>query len=221
MNVLNKICMAFMTQLLPPEMRAKILEKNPTTMAQSAKYGVEAQRLIRDKSRLIGTTTAKPWVLAIQENLDADDLDALVLNVVDCAFKKRNFNPGSRNQGRLAASNGTKPKSQKQCTYCRKTGHGQDDCYACKNDKAPCFNSKGDPYYPKSDADWKGPPTDQQDQPPLSYPKARVFPTGSEFVPDSGPQKDLQLRNVCMYILNHVNKRFLETLHFLFSMGTR
>ena len=158
-NVLNKICMAFMTQLLPPEIRAKVLEKNLTTMAESAEYAAEAQRLIRDKSQPIGTATAKPRVLAIQEDLDADDLDALVLNVVDRAFKETNFNPGNHNQGRLAASNGTKPKSQKQCTYCQKTEHGQDDCYARKNDKAPCFNSKGDPYFPKSYADWKGPPT--------------------------------------------------------------
>ena len=35
-NVLNKMCMAFMTQLLPPEIRAKVFEKNPDTMAQSA-----------------------------------------------------------------------------------------------------------------------------------------------------------------------------------------
>ena len=101
-NVLNKICMAFMTQLLPPEIRAKVLEKNPTLMAQSAKYAAEAQRLIRDKSRPIGNMTPKPRVLAIQEDLDEDSLDALVLNAVDRAFKKRNLNPGNsgnRNQG--------------------------------------------------------------------------------------------------------------------------
>ena len=51
----------------------------------------------------------------------------------------------------------------------------------------------------------------------LSYLEARVFPTGSDYVPDSGPQKDLQLCNVCLYILS----RFFEALHFLFSMGTR
>ena len=64
-NVLDKICMAFMTQLLPPEIRAKVLEKNPTTMAQSTEYAAEAQRLIRDKSRPLGTASAKPRVLAI------------------------------------------------------------------------------------------------------------------------------------------------------------
>ena len=59
-NVLNKICMAFMTQLLPPEIRAKVLEKSPTTMAQSSEYTAEAQQLIRDKSRPMGNTTLKP-----------------------------------------------------------------------------------------------------------------------------------------------------------------
>ena len=78
-NILNKICMAFMTQLLPPEIRAKVLEKNPTIMAE---YAAEAQRLIRDKSLSIGNATAKPRVLAIQEDLDEDGLDALVLYVL-------------------------------------------------------------------------------------------------------------------------------------------
>ena len=57
-------------------------------------------------------------------------LDALVLNAVDRAFKKRNFNPGNsstHNQGRSGPAQGAEPKSQKQCTYCRRTGHGQDD----------------------------------------------------------------------------------------------
>ena len=75
---------------------------------------------------------------------------------------KRNFNSSNsnnHNQGRSGPTIGAKPKSQKQCTYCLKTGHGQDNCYARKNDKAPCFDSKGDPYYPKSNADWKGPNT--------------------------------------------------------------
>ena len=56
-NVLYKICMAFMTQLLPPEIWAKVLEKNPETMAQSAEYAAEIQRWIRDKSRPIRNTT--------------------------------------------------------------------------------------------------------------------------------------------------------------------
>ena len=42
-NVLNQICMAFMTQLLPPEIKTKVLGKYPTTMAQSAEYAAEAQ----------------------------------------------------------------------------------------------------------------------------------------------------------------------------------
>ena len=155
-NVINKICMAFMTQLLPPEIWAKVLEKNPETMAQSAEYTAETQRLIRDKYWPIGNTTPKPQVLAIQEDLNKDSLNALVLNAVDRAFKKRNFNPGNRNQGQSGPAQGAKPKSHKQCSYYKKTGQGQDDCYTHKNDKAPCFTSKGDPYYPRYDTDWKG-----------------------------------------------------------------
>ena len=136
-----------MTQLLPPE------EKNPTTMAQSAEYAAKAQRFLRDQTCPLGNSVPKPPVLAIQEDDDAEGFDTLVLSAVDRAFKKRNFNPSNQSQGHASAANGGKPKSQKQCTYCQKTGHGQDDYYARKNNKAPCFNSKGDPYFLKSDAD--------------------------------------------------------------------
>ena len=124
----------------------------------------------------------KPRVLAIQEDLQEDldmgSLDAMVLNAVDRAFKKRNFNPGNannRNQSRGGPAQGAKPKSQKQCTYCRKTGHGQEDCYSRKNDKAPCLTTKGDPYYPSSDADWKGPPNRS------TKPAAPIVSKGQDF----------------------------------------
>ena len=104
-NVLNQICMAFMTQLLLPEIRTQVLEKNPTSMAQSSEFAAEAQRLIRDKTRPLGASGMKPRVLAIQEDVDADSLDALVLNAVDLAFKKRNFTPNNRGQSRLPNKN--------------------------------------------------------------------------------------------------------------------
>ena len=75
-----------MIQLLPPKIWTKVLEKNPDTMALSAEYAKEAQNLLRDKSRPIGTTAHKPRVLAIQEDLQEDlamgSLEALVLNAV-------------------------------------------------------------------------------------------------------------------------------------------
>ena len=42
-NILSQICMFFMKQLLPPEIRTKASEKDPTTMAQSAEFAAEAQ----------------------------------------------------------------------------------------------------------------------------------------------------------------------------------
>ena len=181
-TLLNKMCMAFMTQLLPPELRTKVLEKNPDTVAQSTEYAKEAQNLLRDKSRPIGTGSGiqKPRVLAIQEDLqEAGSLDDLILNAVERAFKKKNFNPGNannRNQNRNGAAQGTRPKSQKQCSYCRKTGHSQEDCYSRKNDKAPCLTVKGDPYYPSSDADWKGPPSRSTKQAAPIVSKGQDFP---------------------------------------------
>ena len=78
-------------------------------MAQSAAFAAEAQKLIPNKARPIGNSVPKPRVLAIQEDLHEDALDALVLNAVDGAFKEKNFNTGNsgnRNQGRSGPTQG-------------------------------------------------------------------------------------------------------------------
>ena len=66
-----------MVNFLPPELRNKVMEKKPTTMAKSAKCPAETQRLLRDKNQHLGASS-KPSVLAIQE--DDDQLDDLVVN---------------------------------------------------------------------------------------------------------------------------------------------
>ena len=37
-NLLDQICMAFMVNFLPPELRNKVMDKKPTMMAESAEY---------------------------------------------------------------------------------------------------------------------------------------------------------------------------------------
>ena len=81
-----------------------------------------------------------------------------------------------KNHNRNGPAQGAKPKSQKQCSNCRKTGHSQEDCYSRKNDKAQCLTVKGDPYYPSSDADWKGPPSRSTKQAAPIVSKGQDFP---------------------------------------------
>ena len=83
-NVLNQICMAFLVNFLSPELRNKVMEKKHTTMAESAKLTAEAQRLLQEKNWPLGST-AKPRVLAIQE--DNDKMDDMLVNAVEKYFK--------------------------------------------------------------------------------------------------------------------------------------
>ena len=108
-------------------------------------------------------------MLTVQEE---DNKDDPIISAIDRYMKKNNFVVGNRNQNRgknnQSGNQGAKPKSQKKCLYCQKTGHGQLNCYARMNDKALCYDAKGDPYYPKSDADYKGPGTSKPAAPVTS-----------------------------------------------------
>ena len=58
--------------------------------------------------------------------------------------RRRNNKGGQNNQG----NQGNLPK---HCQYCQKKGHGQVECFKRKNDKAPCYNVKGEPFYPQGE----------------------------------------------------------------------
>ena len=58
-------------------------------------------------------------------------------------------NQQSGNQSGGNSSNGS--NAPKTCSYCQKKGHGQIDCFKRKNDKAPCINVRGEPFYPQGE----------------------------------------------------------------------
>ena len=58
-------------------------------------------------------------------------------------------NQSSGNQSGGNSSNGS--NGPKTCSYCQKKGHGQIDCFKRKNDKAPCINVRGEPFYPQGE----------------------------------------------------------------------
>jgi hypothetical protein len=63
----------------------------------------------------------------------------------DNNFNKKKKNANNQNN----AGGNTSGNAPKQCTYCRKKGHGQLTCWKCKGDKAPCINANGEAYYTK------------------------------------------------------------------------
>ena len=178
---LDQICMAFMFIFLPPDLTEKVMEKKPTTMAETAEYAFEAQRNLRDKNRPLGSTAAKGWFLAIEE--DDKSLDDLMVNAVDRYIQQKNANqnPG-RNQGhnqghsgnqKLFNSSGNNSQNlKKKCNYCSKTRpkHLLQPLHA----KTPKMNPTFQKPTPKTNSD---PEQDLTSQPPLSLPRVKVFPT--------------------------------------------
>ena len=55
-----------------------VMEKKPTTIAESIKTAAETPRFLKDKNCPLGSATAKPKVLAIQE--DGESLDDKLVN---------------------------------------------------------------------------------------------------------------------------------------------
>ena len=54
-ETLNQICMSFMVNLLPPELRAEVIKKKPNSMASIAETARQSQRILQDKTRPLGT----------------------------------------------------------------------------------------------------------------------------------------------------------------------
>ena len=95
-NVLNQICMAFLVNFLSAELRNKVMEKKPTTMAESVEIAAEAQRLLKDKNEPLASITI-PKVLASHEGDDI--MDDMLFDVVEKYLKQKNaINPTSRTQ---------------------------------------------------------------------------------------------------------------------------
>ena len=108
-------------------------------------------------------------------------MDDRIINSVDWYLKKKNLNPANRNQGRYQANNGnsrlsnSNQKPKKKCNFCQKIGHCMDACIARQKDNAPCYNSKGEHYFPI---------TDNQDTTRVPVPNKPVTPvisSGQDF----------------------------------------
>ena len=66
-NVLNLMCMAFLNNFLPPDLRSKVLEKKRTTMKECTMEAAKYQRFLLD--RPVGAPL-KPRVLSVDEDVN-------------------------------------------------------------------------------------------------------------------------------------------------------
>ena len=115
--------------------------------------------MIRDKARPVGTTFQKAKVFAIEpEEAPDSPLEELFINLMKKHYPAKPNNTNQQNNGRGKGkgknsqngnnSNGIASNSKKKCNYCGKFNHGMEDCFAWK---APCYTTKGEPFYPKGE----------------------------------------------------------------------
>ena len=57
----------------------------------------------------------------------------------------------SRMELTKAREKGKETNPDKKCTFCNKFGHRAETCYTPQTDIAPCYNTKGELFYPKGE----------------------------------------------------------------------
>ena len=164
-NVVEQFTMAFMINFMPPNLRTKVLEAKPTTLKTAVDKAAEIQCMIKDKSRAVGHSASKTKILVVEEQDDnpTSEVEELFLDLMkkhlhdQANFGNQSGNNRKRGKGKNPQSgnnsNGNTSNAKKKCNYCGRFNHSMEDCYSRKADKAPCYTTKGEPYYPKGEQD--------------------------------------------------------------------
>ena len=164
--VIEHLKVAFLMNLMPPELRMMIQDKEPATVKDVTKLADNAQLAVKNKNKPIGSSInevyaePKPVVNAVLN----EDPEISAMRVWYRQNRGRGSQPSrgnNSNRGNQNRSNSgqqqnsgsqqgkTNANKGKHCTYCLKKNHHQEICYKRKNDNAPCYDSKGNQYWPK------------------------------------------------------------------------
>ena len=157
-RTMAQVTMAFMINLMPSTLRTKLLEAGPNTIGEVFKAFEIIHENHMNANRPV-SHLSKPLVhmLDTEEYLEDPELVAAVQRLQTKwgqggsrpANQGNNKNNQKKKSGNQNKSEGN--KSDKKCTHCNKNGHGVVECFKRIREGAPCFNSKGEPYYPASD----------------------------------------------------------------------
>ena len=160
LRVVDAFAYAFIVNMLPSEMRTKILDKKPESIAQALEHIHETQQRLKDEKRPVTASGLPgPKLNAVQNLEKPDDSMERLCNMVMQRmgnFKNNNNQNNRKNNNNKKKSGGNQnPNSNnlpKKCNYCQKKGHGTIECFKRKEDKAPCYNAKGEAFYPEGES---------------------------------------------------------------------
>ena len=165
--------------LQPPAVRTKALDKAPATIGEAIDTINLIQKALLDEKRplhapMTATPIAVPQVISMADSESMIDTSNPMAPFLIAALeensklkkaqvaaqngptggqgggrnRRRRNNQNNQQSGNQAGNGQTGPKT---CSYCQKKGHGQLDCFKRKNDKAPCINVRGEPFYPQGE----------------------------------------------------------------------
>jgi len=191
LRVVDAFAYAFIVNTLPSEVRTKVLESKPETIAAALEQIMEIRQRMKDEKRPVHNTQANhgPKLnVASPENLETSMEDRICNMVMQRMgnFRPQNNSQGKKNNGKKKSGGGGQNSNSannlpKKCNYCQKKGHGTIDCFKRKEDKAPCYNAKGEAFYPEGESPNKiNEQTNPRGHIAVSTPDTQV-PKGSDF----------------------------------------
>jgi disulfide oxidoreductase YuzD len=150
-RIVDAFAYAFMVNMLPAEVRTKVLEQKPETIADVFRVTADTRKRMKDERRPLIPGNGPRLNLA----QDSDQFE----NLVSAVQRRLTTKPaGGNNNSNQQGNNQKKKKKQgnqsgqpKKCNYCHKTGHSTVDCFKRKEDKAPCYTAKGEAFYPEGE----------------------------------------------------------------------
>jgi hypothetical protein len=144
--------MGFMVNMLPPVLRTKVIEKNPRTVTDTHRHVQECQKLILDEKRPTGVDRQTPNIHQL-DSLNVSALPDQHLDHLIQAIQRRQSQTaprGSRGNNRGSRGNNRNSnvdRSSLKCVHC----HGVVECFKRIEDELPCYNQKGEAYFPDTD----------------------------------------------------------------------
>jgi hypothetical protein len=154
-RIVDAFAYAFMVNMLPSEVRTKVLEQKPETISDLFRTTADTRKRLKDERRPV-IPGAGPRLNVSSANQDTAEFDNLVSAVSRrLSSKPAGGNPAnnqqSNNQKKKKKQQNNQPNLPKKCNYCHKTGHNTVDCFKRKEDKAPCYTAKGEAFFPEGE----------------------------------------------------------------------
>jgi hypothetical protein len=152
-RIVDAFAYAFMVNMLPAEVRTKVLEQKPETISDVFWVTADTRKRIKDERRPLIPGNGP------QLNVSSVNQESEFENLVSAVSRRLAPKPAGGNSGNNQQGNNQKKKKKQnnqsgqlmKCNYCHKTGHSKVDCFKRKEDKAPCYTAKGEAFFPEGE----------------------------------------------------------------------